>query len=71
MEYSIDDLKSSVLAKSPSPEKVEKVVVYILESAQKTDSNNTMSTDDIKKAYKKLQKDNDDIICIPEKHRCI
>lgn len=35
MEYSIDDLKSSVLAKSPSPEKVEKVVVYILESAQK------------------------------------
>lgn len=66
MEYSIDDLKSSVLAKSPSPEKVEKVVVYILESAQKTDPNNTMSTEDIKKAYKKLQKDNDDIICIPE-----
>ena len=67
MEYSIEDLKSNVLAKLPRPEAVEKVVVFILESAQKTDSNKAMSTDEIQKAYQKLQKDNEDIICIPEK----
>lgn len=66
MEYSIDDLKSSVLARSTSPEKVEKVVVYILESENKTDSKNTMSTEEIKKAYKKLQEKEEDIISIPE-----
>ena len=66
MEYSIDDLKTSALEKSSSPIKVEKVVVYILESEKKMDSDHTMSTDDIKKAYKQLKKDNEDIIDIPE-----
>lgn len=66
MEYSIDDLKYSALAKSSSPEKVEKVVVFILESENKTDSDNTMSTEEIKKAYQKLKNDNEDIISIPE-----
>jgi hypothetical protein len=66
MEYSIDDLKTSALAKSSSPEKVERVVVFILESENKTDSDNTMSTEEIKKAYQKLKKDNIDIIEIPE-----
>lgn len=32
MEYTVDNLKSSALAKATSPEKVEKVVVFILES---------------------------------------
>lgn len=66
MEYSIDNLKNNVLAKSPSPERVEKVVVYILESAGKTDSNKRMSTDDIIKAYTKLKEDYEDIIIIPD-----
>lgn len=66
MEYSIDNLKNNVLAKSTSPERVEKVVVYILEFAGKTDSNNTMSTDDIIKAYTKLKEDYEDIIIIPD-----
>ena len=56
MEYSIDNLMSNALAKSSSSEKVERVVVFILESANKTDSEHTMSTDEIKKAYKKLKK---------------
>ena len=66
MEYSIDDLKTSALAKSSSPEKVERVVVYILESENKTDSDNTMSTEEIKNAYQKLTNDNADIIFIPQ-----
>ncbi len=32
MEYSLDDLRSDVLTKASSPERVERVVVYILES---------------------------------------
>lgn len=66
MEYSIDNLMSNALAKSSSSEKVERVVVFILESANKTDSEHTMSTDEIKKAYKKLKKDSSDIVTIPE-----
>lgn len=66
MEYSIDNLKADILAKSSSPEKIEKVVVYILEKAGKTDSNNKMSTDEIIKAYNKLKKENEDIISIPD-----
>lgn len=66
MEYSIDNLKKSALSKSSSPEKVEKVVVHILESANKTDSDNTMSTEEIKRAYKKLKDENEDIVEIPE-----
>lgn len=66
MEYSIDDLKADILSKSSSPEKIEKVVVYILEKAGKTDSNNKMSTDEIIKAYNKLKKENEDIISIPD-----
>ena len=66
MEYSIDDLKANILAKSSSPEKIEKVVVYILEDAGKTSYNNTMSTDEIIKAYNKLKEENEDIIIIPD-----
>lgn len=66
MLYSIQDLEASVLDRASSPEKVEKVVVYILESQNKIDSENTMSTDDIKKAYKKLQKDYNGIVQIPD-----
>lgn len=66
MEYTIESLKASALSKSPSPEKVEKVVVYILESAGKTDSQNKMSTDEIIKAYHKLREDNKDIVIIPD-----
>ena len=66
MGYSIDDLKANILAKSSSPEKIEKVVVYILEDAGKTSYNNTMSTDEIIKAYNKLKEENEDIIIIPD-----
>jgi hypothetical protein len=65
MEYSIEDLKTSALAKSTSPERVERVVVYILESENKTDSSNKMSTVEITKAYQKLTEDYEDIINIP------
>ena len=43
-------------------ELLEKNVVYILESNHKTDSKNTMSTDDIKKKYKELQRKKSRII---------
>lgn len=66
MIYTEDDLTAKALASASSPEKVEKIVVYILESNNKTDSNNTMSTDDIKKKYKELQRKNADIVSIPE-----
>lgn len=66
MEYTINDLTKKALEKSSSPERVEKVVVFILESNNITSSDCTMSTEEIKKAYQKLQKEYDDIITIPE-----
>ena len=66
MEYSINDLKANILAKSSSSEKIERVVVYILEDAAKTSPSNTMSTFDIIEAYKKLKEDNENIIQIPD-----
>lgn len=66
MTYNIQDLDASTLAKSNSSEKVEKVVVYILESNKKMDSDNTMSTEEIKNAYKKLHKENPNLVDIPE-----
>ena len=64
MQYSIDDLKKDALLKHSSPVKVERIVVYILESENKTDSENTMSTEEIKNAYRKLKLDNNDIVDI-------
>lgn len=66
MIYTEDELTAKALDRASSPEKVEKIVVYILESNHKTDSKNTMSTDDIKKKYKELQRKNADIVSIPE-----
>lgn len=66
MQFSIDDLKKDALLKHSSPVKVERIVVYILESENKTDSENTMSTEEIKNAYIKLKLDNNDIVDISE-----
>lgn len=66
MIYEEIELTATALEEASSPEKVEKIVVYILESNHKTDSKNTMCTDDIKKKYKELQRKNADIVSIPE-----
>ena len=56
MIYQLCDLFASALSGSNSGERVERVVVYILEIGKKTNSENTMSTKEIKNAYKNLTK---------------
>lgn len=66
MIYQLCDLFASALSGSNSGERVERVVVYILEIGKKTNSENTMSTKEIKNAYKVLKSKHPNIIDIPE-----
>lgn len=67
MKYSIEDLCSAEIYAMKRPQQVERLVCYILESANKTSIDNTYSTDEILEDYRNLCKTNEDkIISIPE-----
>lgn len=66
MKYTLDDLSITAIGAMKRPQQVERVVGYILEKEQKFSIDNTYSTDEILKEYKKICKEvGGDIVSIP------
>lgn len=66
MKYLKTDLYSAAVEAMRRPQQVERVVCYILEAAEKTSAEASYSSDEILQDYRKLRKDDQNIVEIPE-----